>query len=43
MADHAESVGVDIRLYRVIYDANEDIETAMKVYLIESKEVVQGG
>jgi translation initiation factor IF-2 len=43
VADHAESVGVDIRLYRVIYDAIEDIETAMKGMLDpEYKEVVQG-
>lgn len=39
----AESVGVDIRLYRIIYDAIEDIEKAMKGMLDPTyKEVVDG-
>ncbi len=28
--DHAEAINVDIRLYRIIYDCLEEIETAMK-------------
>lgn len=28
--DHAEAINVDIRLYRIIYDCIEEIETAMK-------------
>lgn len=43
VAEHAETAGVDLRLYRVIYDAIEDIESAMKGMLEpEYKEVVQG-
>jgi translation initiation factor IF-2 len=42
-AEAAESANVDIRLYRVIYEAIEDIETAMKGLLEPTfKEVVIG-
>lgn len=41
--DAAQEAGVDIRLYRVIYNAIEDIEKAMKGLLDpEFKEVVEG-
>jgi len=41
--DIAESVKVDIRLYRIIYDAIQNIEAAMKGMLEPTfKEVVQG-
>lgn len=43
IAEHAESMGVDMRLYRVIYDAIEDIQAAMRGMLEpEFKEVAQG-
>ena len=42
-AEYAERTGVDVRLYRVIYDAIEDIEAAMKGMLDPTyKEVVLG-
>ena len=42
-AEYAERTGVDMRLYRVIYDAIEDIEAAMKGMLDPMyKELVQG-
>jgi len=43
VTDLAKSVGVDMRLYRVIYDAIEDMEKAMKGMLAPTyKEVVDG-
>ena len=43
VADLAKDAGVDMRLYRVIYNAIEDIEAAMKGMLEPTfKEVVQG-
>jgi len=43
VAEAAENAGVDMRLYRVIYDAIEDIEAAMKGMLDPTfKEVVLG-
>jgi translation initiation factor IF-2 len=43
VSEMAASVGVDMRLYRVIYDAIEDIEKAMKGLLDPTfKEVVDG-
>ncbi|MEN8906901.1 MAG: translation initiation factor IF-2 [Clostridiales bacterium] len=43
IAEKAKSIGVDIRLYRVIYKAIEDIEAAMKGLLDPTfAEVVQG-
>jgi translation initiation factor IF-2 len=43
VTDMAKSAGVDIRLYRVIYDAIEDVEAAMKGMLEPKfKEVVLG-
>ncbi len=43
VAEHAKSAGVDIRMYRVIYNAIEDIEAAMKGMLEPTfKEVVVG-
>ena len=42
-AENAERDGVDIRLYRIIYDAIEEISTAMKGMLAPKfREVVQG-
>ena len=43
VADLANDVGVDIRLYRVIYDAIEDVQAAMKGMLEpEFKETILG-
>ena len=43
VAEKAKDVGVDIRLYRIIYNAIEDIKAAMKGMLEPTfKEVVQG-
>jgi translation initiation factor IF-2 len=43
IAEKAKSVGVDIKLYRVIYNAIEDIKAAMKGMLDPTfEEVVQG-
>jgi translation initiation factor IF-2 len=43
VADYAENVGVDLRLYSIIYNAIEDIEAAMKGLLEPTfKEVVLG-
>lgn len=43
VAEAAQSAGVDMRLYRVIYDAIDDIEKAMKGMLKPTyKEVVDG-
>lgn len=43
VVDIAKEVGVDIRLYRIIYDAIEDIQAAMNGMLDPTyKEVVQG-
>lgn len=43
ITDMAKKAGVDIKLYRVIYNAIEDIQSAMKGLLEPSyKEVVQG-
>ena len=43
VAEHAEAAGVDLRLYRIIYDAIDDIKAAMTGMLDpEYKEVVIG-
>jgi translation initiation factor IF-2 len=43
VAEMAENAGVDIRLYRVIYNAIEDVQAAMKGMLEPTfKEVIQG-
>ena len=43
VAEMADEVGVDLRMYRIIYQAIEDIEAAMKGMLSpKMKEVVLG-